>query len=201
MGVAGRLDSEEPAEVNLSRCGAQEIVASNHLGHMLGVVVHDHGEVVGRCSVAATQHEVVDDAGVNFGFSHFDFFGMDDRDSGDKVWSDEKLSEFRVGWRKLWGAAESLDPTANSIVNLCERTGAPQAEARFVIVVPTEDASATGPEGCETWNTYNDYRGDIVLPAFHLKYTDDPADFEAFRQAHADGGPAALLGELIAGPD
>ena len=151
--------------------------------------------------VRYTNWKVVDDAGVNFGFSHFDFFGMDDRDSGDKVWSDEKLSEFRVGWRKLWGAAESLDPTANSIVNLCERTGAPQAEARFVIVVPTEDASATGPEGCETWNTYNDYRGDIVLPAFHLKYTDDPADFEAFRQAHADGGPAALLGELIAGPD
>jgi len=150
--------------------------------------------------VRYTNWKVVDDAGVNFGFSHFDFFGMDNRDSGDKVWSDEELSEFRVGWRKLWGAAESLDPTANSIVNLCERTGAPQTEAKYVIVVPTEDASATDPDGCETWNTYNDYRGDVVLSAFHLKYTDDPADFETFRQAHADGGPAAMLGELIAGP-
>jgi hypothetical protein len=151
--------------------------------------------------VRYTNWKVADDAGVNFGFSHFDFFGMDDRDSGDKVWSDEKLSEFRVEWRKLWGAAESLDPTANSIVNLCKRIGTPQAEAKYVIVVPADDASAAGPEGCETWSTYNGYRGDIVLPAFYLKYTDDPADFGAFRKAQADGGPAALLAELIAGPD
>ena len=94
-----------------------------------------------------------------------------------------------------------VDPAANSIVNLCERTGEPQAEAKYVIVVPVDDSSAAGPEGCETWNTYNAYRGDTVFPAFHLKYTDDPADFETFRQAQADGGPAALLGELIAGPD
>jgi hypothetical protein len=151
--------------------------------------------------VRYTNWKVTDDAGVNFGFSHFDFFGMDDRDSGDKVWSDEKLSEFRVEWRKLWGAAESLDPTANSIVNLCERIDTPQAEAKYVIAVPADDASAAGPEGCETWSTYNGYRGDIVLPAFYLKYTDDPADFGAFQQAQADGGPAALLAELIAGPD
>ena len=151
--------------------------------------------------VRYTNWKVADDAGLNPNFDYFDFFGMDDRDSGDKVWNDEKLSEFRVEWRKLWGAAETLDPTANSLVNLCERTGAPQAEAKYVIVVPVEDSSAAGPEGCETWNTYNAYRGDIIFPAFHLKYTDDPADFEAFRRANADGGPAALLGVLIAGPD
>ena len=36
--------------------------------------------------VRYTNWKVADDAGVNFGFSHFDFFGMDDRDSGDKIW-------------------------------------------------------------------------------------------------------------------
>jgi hypothetical protein len=151
--------------------------------------------------VRYTNWKVVDDAGVNPGFSHFDFFGMDDRGSADTVWADERLSEFRVEWRKLWGAAETLDPTANSTVNLCERVGGPQAEATYVIVLPVDEPSTAGPEGSETWNTYSAYRGDTVFPTFHLKYTDDPAEFEAFRQAHIDGGPAALLAVLLAGPD
>ena len=151
--------------------------------------------------VRYTNWKVIDDAGLNPAFSHFDFFGMDDRDSADKVWSDEKLSEFRVEWRKLWGAADTLDPTANSHVNLCKRVGDPQAEAGSLIVVPAADASEAGPEGSETWSTYETYRGEQVFPAFHLKYTNDPADFESFRLAHADGGPAALLAVLLAAPD
>tara|TARA_Y100001934_G_scaffold280396_1_gene386990 strand:- start:113 stop:703 length:591 start_codon:yes stop_codon:yes gene_type:complete len=151
--------------------------------------------------VRYTNWKVIDDAGVNPGFSHFDFFGMNDRDSGDKVWNDEKLSEFRVEWRKLWGAAETLDPTANSIVNLYERVGEPQTEATYVIVTPADSPSTPGPEGSETWNTYNAYRGDVVFPAFHLKYADDPGDFETVKSAHAAGGPAAILAVLLAGPD
>ena len=151
--------------------------------------------------VRYTNWKVIDDAGVNASFSHFDFFGMDDKDSADRVWTDEKLSEFRVEWRKLWGVSGNLDPAANSHVNLCERTGEPQPEATYVIVLPMSDTDESGPPGSETWQTYDAYRGDIVFPAFHLKYTDDPGDFEAVKQAHAEDGPAALLGVLIAGPD
>ena len=67
--------------------------------------------------------------------------------------------------------------------------------------MPAADASEAGPEGSETWSTYETYRGKQVFPAFHLKYTNDPADFESFRLAHADGGPAALLAVLLAAPD
>lgn len=151
--------------------------------------------------VRYTNWKVIDDAGLGASFSHFDFFGMDDRDSADKVWSDEKLSEFRVEWRKLWGMPGNLDPTSNSHVNLCERTNDPQPEATYVIVVPAADSATAGPPGSETWRTYDTYRGDLVFPAFHLKYTDDPGDFDTVKQSHADGGPAALLGILLAGPD
>lgn len=154
-----------------------------------------------KVCIRYTNWKVIDDAGVNPSFSHFDFFGMDGRDSGDKVWNDEKLSEFRVEWRKLWGAADTLDPIANSLVNLCERVGEPQTEAAYVIVLPVDCASLPGPEGSETWNTYNAYRGDRVFPAFHLKYTDNPHDFQAIKSAHLAGGPAAILGVLLAGPD
>lgn len=148
-----------------------------------------------------TNWKVIDDAGANPEFSHFDFFGMDGRDSGNKVWNDEKLSEFRVEWRKLWGAAGTLDPVANSVVNLCERVSEPQTEAAYVIVLPLDNASQPGPKGSETWDTYDAYRGNLVFPAFHLKYIDDPKDFEAIKSAHAMGGPIALLGVLLAGPD
>ncbi len=151
--------------------------------------------------VRYTNWKVVDDAGVDPGFSHFDFFGMNGRDSAGAVWNDEALSAFRVEWRRLWGAAETLDPASNSHVNLCERVGEPRAEARYVVVVPAADAARPGPEGSETWSTYETWRGARVFPAFHLKYTDDPADFEAFRRARGGGGPAAFLAVLLAAPD
>lgn len=148
-----------------------------------------------------TNWKIIADAGVNPSFSHFDFLGMYHRDAGDEVWTDERLGEFRVEWRKMWGPKGTLDPAAHSLVGLCERTGKPEAEARYVILTPEDDPSAQGPEDSETWRTYDAYRGDAVFPGFHLTYTDDPADFETIRQARADGGPAALLAELIAGPD
>ena len=56
--------AEQPREVGLPRRRRQQVVTAHHLVDALrGVVDHDR-EVVGRDAVAATDHEVVDDAGV-----------------------------------------------------------------------------------------------------------------------------------------
>jgi hypothetical protein len=148
-----------------------------------------------------TNWKVIDDAGVNPQFSYFDFFGMTGKDAVDKIWNDEGLSAFRREWRVKWGRDRDLGRTPNIPVNLCGRLGEPQAEAKLVILVPAKQTIPTQLPGHETWSVYGTIRGDVVFPAFHLKFADDPAEFDKTKEAQAGGGPAALLGLLLAGPD
>ena len=56
--------AQQPRQVGLPRRRRQQVVTAHHLVDALRGVVDHHGEVVGRDAVAATDHEVVDDAGV-----------------------------------------------------------------------------------------------------------------------------------------
>ena len=150
--------------------------------------------------VRYTNWKVVDDAGVNPPFSHFDFFGMTGKDAVEETWRDERLEAFRHAWRVKWARDRSLDPTANSHVNQCERVSEPQAEATHVILVPANGLSRAELPGHETWSVYQRFRGDVVFQDFHLRFTDDPTEFEKAKKAKASGGPAALHGVRLAAP-
>jgi hypothetical protein len=60
VGVARGGQAEQAGEVGLAGTRRQEVVGPHHLIDAGVGVVDDHGEVVGRNTVAATQHEVVD---------------------------------------------------------------------------------------------------------------------------------------------
>ena len=56
--------AQQLREIRLARRRRQQVVTAHHLVDALCRVVDDDREVVGRHPVAATDHEVVDDAGV-----------------------------------------------------------------------------------------------------------------------------------------
>ena len=63
MSVRRLRVAQQPGEVGLPGRRRQQVVSAHHLIDALRRVVDHHGEVVGGNTVAATDHEVIDDAG------------------------------------------------------------------------------------------------------------------------------------------